>query len=182
MEDLSVIRGLETTDNYLPSHGLGGLFYSYDDARDSGVLIIAVLNQEARPGVMDRIICDLHEVNGIGYTIAFDADLGAKSLYYALGITFGEVDTHYEKMKAKELGRFFFERSRKDRDIRAYNRDKIRGIYPMNVLNAQQKQVLRSITGLNEERFVRLDDEKHLLVLDKPEVSALGRSVSDLIC
>ncbi|QWT22474.1 hypothetical protein KPL74_10855 [Bacillus sp. NP157] len=174
IEDFSIVTAMETLDDRVPAHGFGDLFYTCNETLDIAVLSIAVIGRDIQEDLLVGIIHDLHEVNGLGYTIGFDADLGTKSFYYALGIAFGEVRTHYENMLAKELGRFHFQRTRKHRDDRAYTRDKVRGIYPINVLNAQQTTILRKITGLREERFIRLDDDRHLLVLSDAEVAEFG--------
>jgi hypothetical protein len=170
IEDLSIIEAVETVDDRGNASGLGSLFYSYSKGLDMAVLSIAIPNHHLRPGLIEGVIRTLHEVDGIGYTIAFDAILGRRALYYALGITFGEVRTHYEDMLAHELGRFFFQRTRKHRDDRAYTRDKIRNVYPVNVLNALQKRIMQDVMGLHDERFARLGDDRHLLVLEDAEV------------
>jgi len=170
IKDLSTVHGVETISEHGAATGLGGLFYTYNKVLDMAVLSIAIPNHQLRPGLMESFIGALHEVDGIGYTIAFDATLGKRALYYALGITFGEVRTHYERMLAQEVGRFFFQRTRKDRGDRAYNLDKIRHVYPVNVLNRIQKQGMQAITELDERRFTRLDDDRYLLVLDYAEV------------
>jgi len=170
IKDFSTVHGVETISEHGAATGLGGLFYIYNKVLDMAVLSIAVPRHQLRPGLMESIIGALHEVDGIGYTIAFDAILGKRALYYALGITYGEVKTLYERMLAEEVGRFFFQRTRKKRNDRAYNLDKIRYVYPVDVLNKVQSQSMQVMAELDEGRFTRLDDDRHLLVLDDAEV------------
>lgn len=177
IKDLSTIQALETIRERDTAGGLGGLFYSYSKALDMAVLSIAIPSHQRQPGLTEGIIRTLHEANGIGYTIAFDAALGKKALYYALGITFGEIKTHYEQMLARELGRFFFQRTRKNRGDRSYNLDKIRNIYPVNVFNKLQRQGMQSTTELGDGRFTRLDDDRYLLLLDDAEVAAIREKI-----
>lgn len=177
IEDRSTVRGVETIDGQGAADGLAGLFYSYSEQRDMAVLSIAIPTHQLKPGSTEGIIRTLHKANGIGYTIAFDAVLGKKALYYAIGISFGEIKTHYDQMLARELGRFFFQRTRTNRSDRSYNRDKIRNVYPVNVLNRLQRQGMQSTTGLGDDRFTRLDDDRYLLVLDDAEVAGIRENL-----
>jgi hypothetical protein len=173
IKDFSAIQSLETINERGPAGSLGGLYYDDNKNLNMAMLCIAICTHPLQPSLVVNIIRALHEVDGIGYAIAFDAPLGKKAMYYALGMTFGEVKTHYENMLAHELGRFFFQSTRKNRNDRAYNRDKIRNVYPVNVLNPLQKQIMQAETGLNEGRFTCLGDDRHLLVLDDEEVFGL---------
>lgn len=173
IEDLSTIQSVETINEQSTDGALGSLFYSHNKGLNMAVLCIAIQTHQLQPNLVEDMIRTLHEVDGIGYAIAFDAILGKEALSYALGITFGGIKTHYEEILARELGRFFFQRTRKDRNERAYNRDKIRNVYPVNVLNTVQKRIMRAESGLSEGRFTHLDDNRHLLVLDATEVSGL---------
>jgi hypothetical protein len=173
IKDFSAIQSVETTEDWAPTGALGKLSYSDNKNLNMAELCIAIRYRHMQPNTVIDTIRSLHEVDAIGYTIAFDAPLGMKSLYFAMGITFGEVKTHYEEMCADKLGRFFFQRTRKNRSDRAYNHDKLRDIYPMSVLNPQQKRALCEETGIDTDRFEALDDDRHLLVLDGKEVLEL---------
>lgn len=173
LKDFSAIQSVETVEDKAPTGALGEIFYSDNKNLNMAVLCIAIRYRHMQPNTVIDMIRALHEVDAIGYTVAFDAPLGMKSLYFALGITFGETKTHYEEMCADKLGRFFFQRTRKNRSDRAYNRDKLRDIYPMNVLNPLQKRALCEEAGIDASRFEALDEDRHLLVLGGQEVLAL---------
>ena len=173
IEDFSTIQSIGTAGTQVSSGALADISYSDNKKLGMAVLCIAVRTNHAKTSVVVDMIHALHEANCIGYSIAFDAPLSEKAMYYAFGITYGEVKTHYDELCADELGRFFFQRTRKNRSDRAYNRDKIRGIYPVNALNSLQKRVLCDEAGINESRFEALDEDRHLLVLSDEDVSSL---------
>jgi hypothetical protein len=173
IEDFSSIKSVEKVDAPDAVGILSDLYYSYNKTLDTPVLCIAIQMHRVEAIAVEGMIRTLNKADCIGYSIAFDAPLGEKAMYYALGITYGETKTHYEKMCADNLGRFFFQRTRKDRNDRAYNRDKIRNVYPVNVLNPLQKQIMQAETELDESRFTQLDEGKYMLVLEQEEVSRL---------